>query len=37
MITSNDTALLKTLQKNVQTAQMTVSIYNAMERGQTAK
>ena len=33
MITSNDTALLKTLQKNVQTAQMTVSIYNAMERG----
>lgn len=28
MITSNDTALLKTLQKNVQTAQMTVSIYN---------
>lgn len=33
MITSNDVALLKTLQKNEQTAQMTISIYNAMERG----
>lgn len=33
MITSNDIALLKTLQKNPQTAQMTISIFNAMERG----
>lgn len=33
MITSNDEALLKTLQKNPQTAQMTISIFNAMERG----
>lgn len=33
MITSNDIALLKTLQKNEQTAQMSISIYNAMERG----
>lgn len=33
MITSNDEALLKLLQKNAQTAQMTISIFNAMERG----
>lgn len=33
MITSNDTALLETLQKNATTAQMTISIYNAMQRG----
>lgn len=33
MITSNDTALLEMLQTNVQTEQMTISIYNAMKRG----
>lgn len=33
MITSNDEALLKTLQKNPQTAQMTISLFNAMQRG----
>lgn len=33
MITSNDTALLELLQTNVQTEQMTISIYNAMKRG----
>jgi type IV secretory pathway TraG/TraD family ATPase VirD4 len=33
MITSNDTALLETLQKNPQSAQMTISTYNAMQRG----
>lgn len=33
MITSNDTVLLETLQKNTTTAQMTISIYNAMKRG----
>jgi type IV secretory pathway TraG/TraD family ATPase VirD4 len=33
MVTSNDTALLKLLQTNPQTEQMTMSIYNAMERG----
>lgn len=32
MITSPDEALLNTLQKNPQTAQMTISIYNAMQR-----
>lgn len=33
MITSNDTALLTKLQENPVTAQMTISIYNAMQRG----
>jgi len=33
MITSKDTALLSKLQQNVTTAQMTISIFNAMERG----
>lgn len=33
MITSCDTALLKLLQSNPTTAQMTISIFNAMERG----
>lgn len=33
MITSNDASLLETLQKNTTTAQMTISIYNAMQRG----
>lgn len=33
MITSNDQALLQTLQKNPQTAQMTISLFNAMQRG----
>lgn len=33
MITSNDTALLAKLQENPTTAQMTISIYNAMQRG----
>jgi type IV secretory pathway TraG/TraD family ATPase VirD4 len=33
MITSNDTALLSKLQENPTTAQMTISIYNAMQRG----
>lgn len=33
MITSNDVLLLETLQKNPTTAQMTISIYNAMQRG----
>jgi len=33
MITSKDTDLLETLQKNATTAQMTISIYNAMQRG----
>lgn len=33
MITSNDASLLETLQKNITTAQMTISIYNAMKRG----
>lgn len=33
MITSNDTALLAKLQENPTTAQMTVSIFNAMQRG----
>lgn len=33
LITSEDTALLQELQKNVTSAQMTISIYNAMQRG----
>jgi len=33
MITANDTALLAKLQENPTTAQMTISIYNAMQRG----
>lgn len=33
MITSNDTALISKLQENSTTAQMTISIYNAMKRG----
>lgn len=33
MITSNDTALLAKLQENPTTAQMTISIHNAMQRG----
>jgi len=33
MITSSDTALLSKLQENPTTAQMTISIYNAMQRG----
>lgn len=33
MITSNDTLLLEILQTNATTAQMTISIYNAMKRG----
>ncbi|WP_255491384.1 type IV secretory system conjugative DNA transfer family protein [Dysgonomonas sp. ZJ279] len=33
MITSNDEKLLEILQKNTTTAQMTISIYNAMQRG----
>lgn len=33
MITSKDEDLLYTLQQNDETAQMTISIYNAMERG----
>lgn len=33
MITSNDVALLSKLQENPTTAQMTISIYNAMQRG----
>lgn len=32
MITSNDVDLLNLLQTNTQTAQMTMSIYNAMQR-----
>ncbi|MDU1905053.1 MAG: type IV secretory system conjugative DNA transfer family protein [Dysgonomonas sp.] len=33
LITSEDTALLQELQKNVTSAQMTISMYNAMQRG----
>ena len=33
LITSEDTALLQVLQKNVTSAQMTISMYNAMQRG----
>lgn len=33
LITSEDTALLQILQKNVTSAQMTISMYNAMQRG----
>ncbi|MDR3059545.1 MAG: type IV secretory system conjugative DNA transfer family protein [Prevotella sp.] len=33
LITSQDTALLQKLQENVTSAQMTISMYNAMQRG----
>lgn len=36
MVTGKDTELLELLQKNPQTEQMTMSIYNAMERGADA-
>lgn len=37
MVTGKDTELLELLQKNPQTEQMTMSIYNAMERGADAQ
>jgi type IV secretory pathway TraG/TraD family ATPase VirD4 len=37
MVTGKDTELLDLLQKNPQTEQMTMSIYNAMERGADAQ